>query len=448
MKRLLRWIAPLFALVLALTPVLVFAAEDDGQQSSSKLSPSLISSAYSADKSSVVPGGTVKLDFTLKNVSADTDIRNVNIRLSGGETLIVNNGNDSVYIDRINKNATVSFSKTFYCSAQAASGVYPVSLSAAFEYFDGGEKFSGASEINYSVKVSAPQQNSSLTPQILISDFSFGGDSVNGGEVFDLNLTLKNNSKSTAVQNVIVKLSGGEAFVPAEGTDTTSIDKISSTAKLSQKFKCQNSAPSGVYPITASVTYEYFEGGEKVSQSAELSVSIPVVQPERIEFGSLALEDSTVSVNEEQDCAFTVINSGKSAVSNGRIKLLDAEGKELSGAYIGNIEAGGQFASNYTLPVTFTSEGAQKLTLVFEYENEGGEPGSVSREFSVTAQQEEDPYAELTAENDDDITGDKDYTLFYLLGGIAVLIAVIIVAVVVKKRRKAKQNREELYEEI
>ena len=372
----------------------------------------------------------------------------MNIRLSGGEALIVNSGNDSVYIDRINKNATASFSKTFYCSPQAESGVYPVGLSASFEYFDGGEKLSGTSEINYSVKVSASQQSTSFTPQLLISDFSFGGDSVNGGDVFDLDVTLKNNSKSTAVRNVIVKLSGGEAFVPAEGTDTSSIDKISSTAKISQKFKCQNSASSGVYPITLSVTYEYFEAGERVSQSAELSVSIPVVQPEKIEFGTLSLADSTVSVNEEQDCDFTVINSGKSAVSNGRIKLTDAQGNELSSAYIGNIQAGEQFTSNYTLPVTFTSDGTQKLTLVFDYENENGDPGSVSREFSVTVKQEEDPYADLAAENDAQTTGENDYTLFYLLGGIAALIVIIVVAVVVKKRRKAKKNGEELYEEI
>ncbi len=172
------------------------------------------------------------------------------------------------------------------------------------------------------------------------------------------------------------------------------------------------------------------------------------MQPEKIEFGTLSLADSTVSVNEEQDCAFTVINSGKSAVSNGRIKLTDAQGNELSSAYIGNIQAGEQFTSNYTLPVTFTSDGTQKLTLVFDYENENGDPGSVSREFSVTVKQEEDPYADLAAENDAQTTGENDYTLFYLLGGIAALIVIIVVAVVVKKRRKAKKNGEELYEEI
>lgn len=448
MKKLSGIIAVLIALSLVFIPAYTFAAEEALPASSSNLSPSLISSDFSADKGSVSPGGTIRLDFTLKNTSRDIDIRNVNIRLSGGEALIVNSGNDSVYIDRINKNATASFSKTFYCSPQAESGVYPVGLSASFEYFDGGEKLSGTSEINYSVKVSASQQSTSFTPQLLISDFSFGGDSVNGGDVFDLDVTLKNNSKSTAVRNVIVKLSGGEAFVPAEGTDTSSIDKISSTAKISQKFKCQNSASSGVYPITLSVTYEYFEAGERVSQSAELSVSIPVVQPEKIEFGTLSLADSTVSVNEEQDCAFTVINSGKSAVSNGRIKLTDAQENELSSAYIGNIQAGEQFTSNYTLPVTFTSDGTQKLTLVFDYENENGDPGSVSREFSVTVKQEEDPYADLAAENDAQTTGENDYTLFYLLGGIAALIVIIVVAVVVKKRRKAKKNGEELYEEI
>lgn len=55
------------------------------------------------------------------------------------------------------------------------------------------------------------------------------------------------------------------------------------------------------------------------------------------------------------------------------------KGKEINSAYIGNIDAGGQFVSNYTLPVTFDKTGDYKLTLVFEYENENMDKNLLNR---------------------------------------------------------------------
>lgn len=445
MKKYSKITALLAALVIAIVPMFAFAAEGSSQN----LSPSLILAGFSADKNSVQAGDTVKLTFKLKNTSSNIDIKNVNIRLSGGDALIVNGGSDSVWTDTISKGSTYSFSKEFYCNSGAAAGVYPVTVSASFEYFDGGEKLTGTSEANCSVRVTQAATSSasaSLTPHIIISDFSYGG-TVSGSSVFDLKMTLKNNSKTIPVQNVIVKISGGEAFITAEGTDTVSIDKITSTKEITQKMKCLGTTQTGIYPVTVSVSYEYFDGGEKQAQSEELMLSIPVVQPEKIEFGSLSLEDTKVPVGEEQDCAFTVINSGRSTVYNGKVKLLDSSGNELASAYIGNLDAGGQFASNYTLPVTLNKAGLTQLTLVFDYENDSGEAKSVSRSFSVTAQQEEDPYQQLQAQNTNSQEYYPDYTIYYILGAAAVVV-IVIVTVVVVKRKKSKKKADELDEEI
>lgn len=435
--------AALFAAVLLLiVPTLAPAAQEQAQS----LSPSLVSAGFETDKSSVAPGSTIKLAFKLKNTSAGIAVRNVNIRVSGGEALIVSQGSDSVWADTIAAGAVYSFSKSFYCSDSATGGTYPISLSASYEYFDAGEKLTGTAEINYSVRVTQSAVQQSLTPHIIISDFSYG-DTVNGNDVFDLNFTLQNNSKSITVQNVIVKISGGEAFVPAEGTDTVSIEKISSTAKITQKLKCLAATPSGIYPVSVSVSYEYFDAGEKQSQSEELSLSIPVTQPERVEIGSLSLADTKVTAGEEQDCPFTVINSGKSTVYNGRVRLLDANENELAAAYIGNIEAGTQFQSNYTLPLTLNTQGMQSLTLVFEYENDAGEAKSVSRQFSVTAEQQEDPYAEF-AQDTETVENYNGYWLYFAIAAVIAAILAVIVIAVVRKRKKAGKKGGEPYEEI
>lgn len=108
-------------------------------------------------------------------------------------------------------------------------------------------------------------------------------------------------------------------------------------------------------------------------------MSIPVVQPDKVQFQQIALADKTINVSEENDCAFQVINMGQTKLSNGTVKLLNEKGKEINSAYIGNIDAGGQFVSNYTLPVTFDETGDYKLTLVFEYENENMDKNLLNR---------------------------------------------------------------------
>ena len=450
MKRKRSILAVLMVLVMAISSQLsVFAMSAQG----AVLSPSLISAGYSVSSKTVSAGDTFNLKFTLKNTSSEMDIRNVNIRLSGGEVFAVNNDTDTIYASKIAKGAKADFSKSFYCSNAAADGVYPIALSASYEYFENGEKVAATSEINYSVKVSGPKASQApLTPQIIVSDFSFGGDNVAALQTFDLSFNLKNTSKDTEVKNVIVKLSGGEAFVISEGTDTIPVNSIkaNSSVKLTKSFQAAPSAASGVYPITATVFYEYYQSGEKQSGSSELSMSVPLVQQDRLEIGIVELAGATVTVNQETDCAFTIINSGKTDISNAVIKLLDSKGNELSSAYLGGIAAGEQFVSNYTLPVTFETKGEANLKLVIEYENERMEKNSVSREFTLTVEEKYDPYQEMMDNTQVPVEDGPNYTVIIIV--VAVVIVALVVAVVVgvkvRKKKKAGKGSDEFDEEI
>lgn len=447
-------LAALTALVLILTTQFsAFAAESEAPSYSSSLSPGLISSGYSVNNKSVSPKDTFTLNFTLKNSSSKIDIENVNIKLSGAEAFAVNNDTDTIYTSKIAKGAKKTFSKGFYCNDGVAPGVYPVSLIATFEYFENSEKFTGTSEINYSVRVSDSSNSSvlPLTPQLIVSDFSYGGENIQASQEFDLSFSLKNTSKETDVKNIIVKLSGAEAFTVAQGIDTIPVEtlKANSAVKLTKKFICLNSAPSGVYPITASVSYEYYENGEKLAGSAELSMSIPVVQLDKVEIGSVDLEGSEVTQGQETDCGFMVINSGRTNVANASVKLLDDKGNELAKAYVGNIAAGEQFVSNYTLPVTFKDAGTFNLEFVIEYDNESMERKSVSRKFTVTSEKKVDPYEEaMNAQNAQTQEVDEGVpAVLYVVIGAVVLVAAVVVIVVVKKR-KLRKGSDESDEEI
>lgn len=448
----------IMVLLTALIPQTAFGAEGDVYQTSN-LSPLIIVNAYSVD-GDVVSGGDFRLNVELKNTSGKIDVQNVLIRISGGDAFSVNNGTDTVYTDKIVKAGTYKFSKNMFCSSAAEAGAYPVNVAVSYEYFDGNERFSGSSEFSISIKVnkkdepvtSGGNQTAALTPQVLISNFSFGGDRIKGGENFTLNFKVNNNSSTTAVKNVIIKLGGGEAFVVADGTDTIALNSLSAGAskQISKQFQCLNGVKSGVYPVTASISYEYFDSGEKAQGTAELTMSIPVVQPDIVSFEGIDLVDKTINTNQETDCAFQIINSGQTKLSNGRVILKDENGTELASAFIGNIEAGMQFSSNYTLPVTFEKDGIKNLTLVLEYENENAEKKSIEQQFRVTVEEYQDPYAELNSD-DDAQTAEKSSPVVPIICavvGVIVLVAAAVVIVKVVKKKKAQKGSDFIDEEI
>ena len=411
--------------------------------------PSLVAT-YSTSKSNLQNGDKFKLNFKLTNKSAQYNVSNVNVRLSGGDAFSIASDVDALYSSGIAKSGTASFSKNFICNSSLKTGMYPITASVTYEYTVNGEKQQGSAEFTFSIKVTEKKKAKSkkgtaLTPQLIISSFNYGGSTISGGKQFNLSFSIKNNSSSIKAQNVLVKLAGGDTFVVADGTDTISLKTIkpNQTVTVSKKFSCLTSATSGVYPITATVSYEYVEGG-KQSASNDLTMSIPVVQPDKVQFQQVALADKTINVGEENDCAFQIINAGQTKLSNGTVKLLNSKGKELNSAYVGNIEAGGQFASNYTLPVTFNDTGDYKLKLVFEYENENMEKKSIEQEFKVTVQEASDPFEDVTDDTSTDASTDttdnsntKKIIIGASVGGVA-LIAIIVAIIVIKKKKHKK----------
>lgn len=429
---------------------------------SSASSPSVtpvLTSNFSVGKKDIYPGDTFKLSFSLKNTSTTTDISNVNVRLSGGDAFSVSKDVDTVYKKSIKRGSTEKFSKNFVCGKNCEAGMHPITVSVTYEYTSGGEKQQGTSEFSFTVetkKKASKKNTATLTPQLLISGFSYGDKEINGGETFNLNFTVKNNSETTKIQNIVIKLSGGESFVVADGTDTVTMKSLgaNASANMSKSFKCLSSTPSGVYPVTAAVSYEYIENSSKQTASSELTMSVPVVQPDKVQFQSVDLADKTVTVNEETDCAFSVVNTGQTKLSNGAVKLVDEDGKELASAFVGNIEAGAQFTSNYTLPVTFEETGTKKLKLVFEYENENAEKKSIEQEFNVTVEEYFDPFEDISTgeeENATEASGPALSTPVIIgicVGAVVLLIVLIVVIKKAVKKKKAKKGSENIDEEI
>lgn len=412
--------------------------------------------SYEKFAEDIKAGDKFNFDFYITNKSTAYDVRNVNVKINGGDAFTVVNSGDTIYKNGIAKNQTTEFSKKLICNKSVSSGYHPISLSVTYEYVKAGTTEQGTAEATFTVKTAAKKHNSSvsLTPRLVVGSFNYGNKSIRGGKKFTLNFTIKNNSKKIKAKNVIIKLSGGDVFVVADGTDTISVNNINpnSTVTVSKKFNCLNTAQSGVHPITASISYEYIEGGQKQSGTDDLTMSVPVVQPDKVMFTSIDLADKTINTGDETDCAFSIVNTGKTVLNNGSIKVVDESGTELNSSYIGTIEAGAQYSSNYNLPITMNEPGDYKLTLVFEYENDNADKKRIKQTFKVHVEDYTDPFPTDPADTpdekgDDDSSSSKTKVIIGVVAGV-VGAAVIVTIIVKKKKKRNKKGKVDFNEEI
>lgn len=412
--------------------------------------------SYEKFAEDIKAGDKFNFDFYITNKSTAYDVRNVNVKINGGDAFTVVSSGDTIYKNGIAKNQTAEFSKKLSCNKSVSSGYHPISLSVTYEYVKAGATEQGTAEATFTVKTAAKKHDSSvsLTPRLVVGSFNYGNKSIRGGKKFTLNFTIKNNSKKIKAKNVIIKLSGGDVFVVADGTDTISVNNINpnSTVTVSKKFNCLNTAQSGVHPITASISYEYIEGGQKQSGTDDLTMSVPVVQPDKVMFTSIDLADKTINTGDETDCAFSIVNTGKTVLNNGSIKVVDESGTELNSSYIGTIEAGAQYSSNYNLPITMNEPGDYKLTLVFEYENDNADKKRIKQTFKVHVEDYTDPFPTDPADTpdekgDDDSSSSKTKVIIGVVAGV-VGAAVIVTIIVKKKKKHNKKGKVDFNEEI
>ena len=86
-------------------------------------------------------------------------------------------------------------------------------------------------------------------PNIIVTNFTYGGDSVAAGADFNLDFTFQNMGQ-VAVTNMVITVDGGESFAIAGGTNTFYVDALWGGYAMTQSVPMQAlaSAKSGAQP--------------------------------------------------------------------------------------------------------------------------------------------------------------------------------------------------------
>lgn len=224
------------------------------------------------------------------------------------------------------------------------------------------------------------------TPHIIISKYTYGGESVQAGKKFDLSIEFRNTSKSLAVENILMSVETEEGLTITNSSNTFFFENLGAGAVRSQKIpmKALNMDKSSSPSCTVSFTYEYVDGDQRLEKTAQERIAIPVTEPDRFELE--APKDLTPAVaGQEYTLSVPFNNKGKGTVYNLEA-YVEGDMTTLSPKQnLGNIDSGR--SGSIDLILTPQEAGDHTFKAVIAWENTAGE--EVKKSFELTLPVEE-----------------------------------------------------------
>lgn len=338
--------------------------------------------------------GRAKLATTLKLSFENTSgyaAENVKVTLSGfGGDIILNTYTDTVEAGRVAGNQTINVS---FPIKYADTVMNPQSaLNVRVTYDSGPEQnFNIYLQANITKQEEQAPESATLTPKVIVSQYTVDVDNVTSGEEFTLTFVLENTSADKDLRNMTVSVtplssnsgSSGPVFSFIDGTSSfyTDILEKSGTLEYSIRLKCSASAGAGSYPINISYKYEYLKDGWYTSDGGEMNINLPVVQP--IKFELMEWYPPMECSFDGIDINFQYFNKSRNPMSSLAISV---EGDfEMPVQYVGTLGASSyDFFSGYITPAPGAEIGDTKTALlVFTFEDAAGEEQRIEYPFDV-----------------------------------------------------------------
>ena len=426
--------------------------------------------------------GSSKLSTTLDiNLKNPTNFRasDVEVTLSNLGDLVLNTYTDTVSIGDVAGGETVkaSFPIIFpeYPAAQSSVMVtVTYKDNAGAEHTDSFNVFLQAKEKD---KDSAPVDTSTLTPKVIVSNYSTDVEKIVSGDEFVLTFVLKNTSLDKDVKNMTVDVipgsdgssgsSNGAIFSPIDGTTSFYTAQLDKDGELEYSIKLKTSASAGArsYPITIRYSFEYENSGQYAQGNGSMDINLPVTQP--IKFELMEWYPPTECYGADGcTISFQYFNKSKNPMTNLAVSV---EGDfSMPTQYVGTLAASSyDFFSGTIIPNDPSAVGETKTAiLVFTFEDASSNEQRVEYPFDVLICESmaTDPGMGGDVIGGDGMGGDiavdpgmpgmgeeipaeggmPNWAKYLLYVGVPVIaVAVIIVVVIVVKKRKAAKVLED-----
>lgn len=284
-------------------------------------------------------------------------------------------------------------------------------------------------------------------PNIIITNFAYGGDSVAAGSKFNLDFTFQNKGQ-VAVTNMVVTVDGGESFAIAGGTNTFYVDALWAGYSMTQTVPMQAlaSAKSGAQPVTVNFRYEYVDAGARSSSQSDVKISVPISQPDRFEISDPVVPDQVIA-GQENTVTMEYVNKGKGDIANVEATM-EGEGFDatMKTQYVGNVASGATGTIGYAF--TPHASGELKTTLKVTYEDSDGQ--TKTKEFPLTMSVADAPAADQPGASDsvEGRGGDRGLPVpAYVAIAVGVVAVIAAIVLLVRRRRKQKAKKNDIDED-
>jgi len=384
-------------------------------------------------------GQTFDMTVTFKN-AGKVALQSPVATFSTSDSLILQNETSTFVLDDIAPGKTKSVSLKVKAAKEISSSTQSINSELKFAY-DSGEGIAQASTSErLNISSYATDANSvrvdSQVPNIIITGFNYGGDSVSAGDKFTLKFSFGNTGRLN-VENIVVTVDSGESFAMDDSTNTFYYSGLGSGKVQSQEVPMQvlPGSKTGAQTINISFKYEYVDGGKRASSTAEIKLSIPVCQPDRFQVNQPVIPES-VYVGEEASISLAFVNKGKSEVSNVEASVEGDVDTPAKIQYLGNFEPGKSGTIGFAL--TPKKTGKTKILLKVAYEDANQQVKTM--EFPVTLD-----VKEAIAPTDDGGTGDEEGSGKGLKKWVWIALAAVAAGgiaafVVLKKKKRSKKT--------
>lgn len=328
-------------------------------------------------------GDTFSIGF---KVTAPSEAKNVKLSIKSTEGIV--SKSKSMFIEpKLDKGSTKSYTVDFVATQGVTTGTYPIEIVA--EYVLNGKEV--AIKQYATVSIDNPEESDEEKakgkPKVIVGTYNSNPVVVKAGEEFDLEIGFLNTHQDKTVKNLkanlTVKEQGendtGSVFTPVGASNTFFINELAPGQMDVKNIRLYTipSAKPKTYQITLEMEYEDADG-EPIT--ATENFGIPVEQVTKLEVAEVRVEQ--VEVGMPTELTATIYNTGKTSISNVRIKTV-GEGFEVEDntLIIGSLDKG---ASKTYMPTIIPMQGGQ-LTgqIVIEYEDITGEIKSYTHDFQM-----------------------------------------------------------------
>ena len=280
-------------------------------------------------------------------------------------------------------------------------------------------------------------KDQTTTPNLLVRTSNYG-DAVTAGTPFTLSLGLYATDGNETLNDVIVSLTLPENISLNGGSLSNYVGSMAAKSMRDVTFSVLPAAgfTGTVADITVNMTAVGDITGKAVSSTT--TISIPVSQPDRFEVGQLQLSSDTMMVGDTGSVTLSYVNKGKNPIGNLEARLTGTNLGSESYQYLGNLNAGTEGSVDFD--ITPDAAGNISGIITLNYEDASGNPRTISKDFTATA--EEMNYDDAMPDYDPSMdepqqTGMPVWGWVLIVVCVGVVVAVVVV-VIVRKRKKAK----------